>query len=203
MLSHALAALLAVTVTLPLPAAAPGTAPSKAPAPITWKIDRTHSELTFRIRHLVSRVRGTFNDWDGTIVADPADWRGGSVEVAIRTASIDTGNERRDGHLRSPDFFDAEQNPTITFKSRSVEVTGETIKVHGDLTIRGTTRPITLEGTYLGATGTGEKQRIGFEASTKINRTDFGVTWNRAAEGGGTLLGDEVEIQIVVAATRG
>ena len=179
-----------------------GPAP-KAAAPVTWQIDATHSELTFRIRHLVSRVNGTFGSWKGTIVADPANLAGGSVNVEIQTSSIDTGNERRDTHLRSADFFDAPTHPTITFRSTRVETGADgALKVHGNLTIRGVTKPVVLEGRALGVTGAPGKRRVGFEAETTINRMDYGVTWNRAAEGGGAVLGDEVRIQLTVAAVE-
>ena len=184
------------------------TAARSAPAPVAtapavWKIDATHSELSFRIRHLVSRVRGTFTDWEGAVTVDPARLADGKVEVTIRTASIDTRQEKRDAHLRSADFFDAEKYPTITFRSTRVEANGEALRVHGALTMRGVTRPVVLEGRYLGVTPAGQGgQRIGFEAETTINRHDFGVSWNRAAEGGGVVLGDEVTISLVVAAVR-
>lgn len=168
----------------------------------TWRIDKTHSEMTFRIRHLVSRVRGTFRDWEGTITADPADWAGGSVEVTIQAASIFTDNERRDTHLRSADFFDAETYPTLTFRSTKVEMDGEDLRLHGDLTIRGVSKPVVLEGEYLGLIPGERGDRIGFEVRTTIDRMDFGVSWNRAAEGGGVVLGDDVDIAIVVAAVK-
>ena len=169
----------------------------------TWQIDPAHSELTFRIRHLVSRVQGTFNEWGGTLVGNPENLAGGSVEVAIKTTSIDTNNERRDDHLRSADFFDAATYPTITFRSRKVDLQDKKIRVTGDLAMHGVTKPVVLDGqlTGLGLDARG-KQRIGFEASTTINRHDFGVKWNRAAEGGGVVLGDDVEIAIVVAAVQ-
>ncbi|CAN5609378.1 YceI family protein [soil metagenome] len=169
----------------------------------TWQIDRAHSELTFRVRHLVSRVRGSFDDWSGSVVADPNSLANGSVQVAIKTASIDTNHERRDNHLRSDDFFDAASHPEITFRSNRVEVNGESIRIHGDLTMRGVTRPVVLEGSYLGTTRDGQgRQRMGFEAETRVNRQDFGVSWNNMAEGGGVVLGDEVTISIVVAAVQ-
>jgi polyisoprenoid-binding protein YceI len=172
--------------------------------PVTWAIDTTHSEVSFRVRHLVSKVPGTFSSWGGTIVADPNDLTGGSVEVAIRTASINTKNEKRDAHLRSPDFFAADSFPEITFKSRSVEVHGSSIAVAGDFTLRGVTKPIVLTGEFAGISGPPEprKQRIGFSASTRINRLDYGVKYNRTVEGGGMLLGDEVEITINIEAVR-
>jgi polyisoprenoid-binding protein YceI len=185
-------------------AAAPAVRPADAPgaAPVRWQIDQTHSELTFRIRHLVSRVNGSFNTWGGTIVADPASLGGGSVNVEIQTSSIDTNNERRDTHLRSADFFDAESHPTITFRSTRVESRGGELQVHGNLTIRGVSKPVVLQGRMLEVGGAAGRRRIGFEAETRINRMDYGVSWNRAAEGGGAVLGDEVTISIAIEAVE-
>jgi polyisoprenoid-binding protein YceI len=169
----------------------------------TYRIDVGHSDISFRIRHLMSRTRGTFNEWAGTITADPADWSTGKVEVTIQAASIDTRHERRDADLRSDNFLDVETFPTITFKSTRVEVTGTTLAISGDLTIRDVTRPVVLHGEFLGATGKGTpRERIGFEAATTINRLDYGVKWNRALEGGGVLLGDDLEISIGIEAVR-
>lgn len=187
-------------------AAVPGPraqAPAPAPAaPVRWQIDPSHSELTFRIRHMVSRVSGQFNTWSGTLTADPASLAGGSVSVDIQTASIDTNNERRDTHLRSADFFDAENHPTITFRSTRVVASGRDVTVHGDLTIRGVTKPVVLEGRMTEVGGAAGRRRIGFEAQTTLNRMDYGVAWNRAAEGGGVVLGDEVTISMAVAAVE-
>jgi len=196
--------LVAVFAATPLVAQrAVATTPSVAPASATWQIDTAHSELSFRIRHLISRVRGNFTDWSGTITPDPANLAGGSVRVEIRTASINTNHERRDNHLRSDDFFDAAQFPAITFRSRRVETRGESLRVHGDLTMRGVTRPVVLEGAFIGTTrGPDGRERLGLEAQTTVNRHDFGIAWNRAAEGGGVVLGDEVTISITVAAVR-
>ncbi|HEX6037276.1 YceI family protein [Longimicrobium sp.] len=178
-------------------------APSSVPATaVRWQIDQAHSELTFRIRHMVSRVSGQFNTWSGTITADPASLAGGSVSVDIQTASIDTNNERRDTHLRSADFFDAANHPTITFRSTRVVANGRSITVHGNLTIRGVTRPVVLEGQMTDVGGPAGRRRIGFEAETTINRMDYGVAWNRAAEAGGVVLGDEVTISMAVAAVE-
>jgi polyisoprenoid-binding protein YceI len=176
-------------------------APAEAP-PVTWRIDPSHSDISFRIRHLVSRVRGTFNEWSGTIVADPRNLAGGSVQVEIKTASIDTNNERRDNHLRSADFFDAEKHPTITFRSTRVQTRGRRLTVAGNLTMNGITRPVVLTGEMAQVGGVAGKRRIGFEATTTINRIDYDVTWNRAAEGGGAVLGNEVEITIAVEAVE-
>jgi polyisoprenoid-binding protein YceI len=198
-----MAAVAASLLTAAVPAAAQMAAAPAASGAATWQIDRAHSELTFRIRHLVSRVRGQFDDWSGTVVADPSNLAGGSVQVAIRTASINTNHERRDNHLRSGDFFDAPSHPEISFRSNRVEMNGENLRIHGNLTMRGVTRPVVLEGRYLGITRDGQgRQRMGFEAETRVNRQDFGVSWNNVAEGGGVVLGDEVTISIVVAAVQ-
>ena len=179
-------------------AAAPAAAHAQAKV---WDIDVTHSELGFKVRHLVSRVPGTFTQWSGAITADPANLAGGSVEVTIQTPSITTYNERRDAHLKSPDFFDVATHPTMTFKSSKVELNGTAMKVYGTLTMRGVSKPVVLEGEFLGSTGSGDTQRVGFTAKTTINRMDYGVSWNRAAEGGGAVLSDNVEIELTVAAT--
>ena len=179
------------------------------PVPVTdstrsvWQIDAGHSDISFRIRHFMSRVRGTFNQWSGTITADSGQWSGGAVEVTLETASVDTRHERRDADLRSANFFDAANHPTITFKSTKVETRDSNLVITGDLTIKGVTRPVVLEGRFLGleAAGAG-RQRVGFEARGTINRIDYGVTWNRVLEGGGAMLGDEVEIEIAIEATR-
>jgi len=179
---------------------------SRAAAPVsspsTWRIDATHSELSFSIRHIVSRVRGQFDTWSGTIVADPDDWSTASVEVTAQTSTIDTNNERRDEDLRSPNHFDAEANPTVTFKSTKVtRFAGDSIAVAGNLTIHGITKPVVLRGRFAGMTGTPGKRRAGFEAETVINRQDFDMTWNRIVEGT-SMLGDEVKIEIDVAAVE-
>lgn len=180
----------------------PGAAVAARP-PATWRIDVTHSELTFRIRHLVSRVRGTFRQWAGTITADSANWDHGSVQVTIQTASIFTDNERRDNHLRSPDFFAADSFPTITYQSIRVTRSGNDLRIEGNLTLRGVTRPVVLSGQFTGVMPTAQGgSRAGFQATTRINRLDFGVAYNRVVEGGGVLLGDDVDIEIAIEAIR-
>ena len=166
----------------------------------TWNIDTNHSELTFEIRHFVSRVRGNFAKWKGTITGDMNDWSKASVDVTIETASISTNNERRDADLRSSNFFSADSFPQLTFKSTKVERNGDKAKIYGDLTMRGVTKPIVLEGAFLGRIKQQGRERVGFEASTTIDRKQWGIVWNRAAEGGGAMLGDDVKIEIVVAA---
>ncbi len=168
----------------------------------TFTIDKAHSELTFRIRHMMSRVSGTFGDWRGALTGDPAAWTGGTTEIVIQAASIDTRNEKRDSDLRSPDFFDAAMYPVVTFRSTSVSVAGSAITLKGELTMHGVTKPVTLTGEYLGSAGQGPKQRVGFHVTGTINRQDFGITWNRALDAGGLLLGDEVELDISIEAVR-
>ncbi|MBA3890765.1 MAG: YceI family protein [Gemmatimonadaceae bacterium] len=206
-----LAAALAPSLLLiPVTAAAQGTpaAPAARQQPTgpytqRWNIDRSHSEMTFSIRHIVSRVRGTFRQWEGAItIPDPVNWeRGSSIDVSIQTASIFTDHERRDAHLRTSDFFLADSFPTITFRSTRIERSGDDARIHGNLTMRGVTRPVVITGEFLGTQGA-EFQRVGFEGSTKLNRLDYGVAWNRAVEGGGVTLGDEVTITLSIAATR-
>ena len=171
-------------------------------APATYQIDVSHSRLSFRIRHLISKVEGRFDRWSGTLVTEPNDFRTGRVEVLLESGSINTGNTARDNDLRSRNFFDAERFPTIRFVSTAVEQSESRLKVHGELTIRGVTRPVTLEGEFLGRQLEGREERLGFEARTTIDRTAFGVSWNRAVEGGGVLLGDEVTIELTIAAVR-
>ena len=178
------------------------TAAAPVSTPSTWKVDPTHSELSFSIRHMVSRVRGQFDTWTGTIIADPNDWNTASVEVVAQTSTIDTNNERRDEDLRSPNHFDAEANPTVTFKSTKVtRFAGDSVQVAGNLTIHGVTRPVVLRGHFNGMTGAPGKRRAGFEAETTINRQDFNMTWNRIVEGT-SMLGDEVRIEIDIAAVE-
>jgi polyisoprenoid-binding protein YceI len=195
-----------LTLAFPMPArpaVVPAAGPYAAADTVTYRIDVGHSELTFRVRHLMSRANGTFREWSGTITADPADWSTGSVDVTIQAASIDTRHERRDQDLRSDNFFDVANHPTITFKSTKVEVDGNRIVLTGDLTMRGTTRPVVLTGEFLGRQGAGTpRERVGFSASGKVDRTAYGIVWNRAVEGGGVLLGDEVELTIAIEAVR-
>ena len=171
-------------------------------APAVWTIDNTHSGVSFQIRHFVSKVRGKFKDVKGSITADERAWQNGVVDVEIATASISTDNDRRDGHLRSPDFFAADSFPTIRFRSTRVERSGDNAKIHGNLTIRGVTRPVILDGAFTGLMKSAQGDRVGFEASTTVDRMDYGVKWNRAAEGGGVMLGDEVKIEITIEAVR-
>ena len=174
-----------------------------APTRTTWSIDPGHTTIGFTGKHMMfTTVRGRFRDVQGTIVLDEANPAASSVEVQIDAASVDSGVEQRDGHLKSPDFLHVEEHPQITFRSTSVEPQGATrARVTGDLTIRGTTRPVVLDATL---TGRGKnpwgKQVVGFEAATRINRKDFGLTWNVALETGGLLVSDELKIELEVQA---
>ncbi len=209
MILRTLTALIALPATVMISApAAVGvddlpTVTGEAPAPATYEIDPVHSELSFRVRHLVGRVAGTFNDWGGTVVLDPADLSGGKVEVTVQTASINTLNPDRDAHLRTPDFFAVESFPTMAFRSSRVEVVGTQVKVYGDLTLRGVTKPVVLDGVYLGRIEQDPwgAERVAFQAKTKINRQDYGVSFNQALEKM-TMIGDEVEIEIAIEAVR-
>ena len=173
-------------------------------APETFTIDPAHSGVAFSIRHLFSRVPGRFTKFEGKIVVDRDDFTKSSVDVSIDAASIDTNEPARDKHLKSPDFFDVAKNPKLTFKSTKVTQAGPNkLSVDGNLTIRGTTKPVTLDVDVLGfGPGYGGRFLGGFEARTKINRQDFGVAWNDLIEGGGAVLGDEVEIKLNVEAAR-
>jgi polyisoprenoid-binding protein YceI len=195
---------LLLSALLAAPAALQAQAPAAAPAnPAAWSFDKAHSQVGFTIRHLVSRVKGSFRDWTGTLTfADPAKWETAAIDVQVKTASIFTDNERRDNHLRTSDFFLADSFPVISFKSTQIERKGDDAKIHGMLTIRGVTKPVVLDGTFLGYSKGAQQERIGFEASTSINRLDYGVAWNRAVEGGGMTLGDDVKIDINIEAVR-
>jgi polyisoprenoid-binding protein YceI len=168
----------------------------------TFSIDKAHSETEFQVRHLLTRVRGRFTDFEGTIEMDEQDPGRSSVEVTIQATSVDTAQADRDTHLRSADFFSVEQFPTLTFKSTSVAAKGtDTYQVTGDLTIHGVTRQVVMPVTFLGlAKDPWGNQRAGFEAEFTINRKDYGLMWNAALETGGFLVGDEVKISLSVQA---
>jgi polyisoprenoid-binding protein YceI len=174
----------------------------EVPSPGVWMTDPAHTVVGFSARHLmVTKVRGRFDDAEGTIEV------GGSiedsrVEVRIGAASITTNEPQRDQHLRSPDFLDVDRFPELTFESTSVERTGKrTLRIEGNLTIRDVTRPVTLEAEYLGmVTDPWGTPKFAFSASTRINREDFGMTWNQALETGGVLVSKDVDIEIEVQA---
>ncbi len=165
----------------------------------TWKFDPTHTTVAFSTRHMmVTTVRGVFAPPTGTLEFDPQNPAAAHLEAVIDAKTINTGVEMRDNHLRSADFLEVEKFPTLTFKSTKIEVTGENEgKVTGDLTIHGVTRPVTLKVEFMGqiASPFGDT-RAGFAASTKINREDWGLTYNSAIEAGGFVVGKELKIEL-------
>ncbi|HUY98077.1 MAG TPA: YceI family protein [Verrucomicrobiae bacterium] len=167
---------------------------------MTWQIDKAHTDVSFSVRHMmVSTVRGHFTEVDGSLEFDPDNVTAAKLQVTIPVASLDTREERRDGHLRSADFFDVEHYPTLTYTSRSVQSQGgDRYRVEGDLTIRDQTRPVTLEVTLNGVQKSpmGGARSAGFEAKGSLSRRDFGLNWNVALESGGVLVSDEVKITI-------
>ena len=169
-------------------------------APEKYNIDKAHTRVNFAVTHIFSKVPGGFNDFDGVIMFDEADPTKSVVDVTIKTTSIDTKNERRDNHLRSADFFEVEKFPDMTYKSRKVtSAGGKRYKVEGDLTIKGITKPVTLDAEILGVGPFGKGGRkAGFSAAATINRKDFNILWNRALDTGGMLLGDDVWITLDV-----
>jgi polyisoprenoid-binding protein YceI len=168
-----------------------------------WNIDPAHSAAQFTVRHLViSRVRGTFERWQGAINFDPSQPEASKVSVRIEAASIDTHEPNRDQHLRSAEFFDVEKYPAITFESRQIDRRGkDRYRVLGDLTMHGVTRPVELDAEYLGAgKDPWGNERVGFFAKTAVNRKEFGLNWNQLLEGGGVVVSDQVEISLDVQA---
>jgi polyisoprenoid-binding protein YceI len=177
---------------------------TKVPVGSGWRVDPAHSEVGFRIRHLVGRVRGQFTDWEGIIVTKDTDWTHGTVNVTVRTKSIDTGNPSRDQDLRSPRFFAVDSFPTMTFESTGIvaDQKGNTFEMSGLMTIKGHTHPVVFRGVYRGLQrDMNGKERLAFEGSAYINRKDFGITWNQVVEAG-NLLSDEVELEISLEAVR-
>ena len=169
----------------------------------TWQIDTTHSTISFKIKHMLSKTGGQFTEWNGTIEAGD-DLTKGSVNVEIQAASIDTRDEKRDEHLRSEDFFHVAEHPTLTFKSTKIEKTGDNeYMMHGELTMRGVTNTVEIPFEFHGtATDPWGNTKAGFSASTTINRKDYDIVWNSALDQGGFVLGDEVEIQLDIAAAK-
>jgi polyisoprenoid-binding protein YceI len=176
------------------------TAPSQATQPTQWQLDPAHSAAHFSVRHLmISNVRGEFTKLTGTAQINPADPAKSTVEVTIEAGSLNTREPQRDEHLRSPDFFDVANFPTLSFRSRRVEpLDAETFKVTGDLTIHGVTKQVTfdVEGPTPSVKDPWGNIRAGITASAKVNRKDFGLVWNALTEAGGVVVGDEVKITI-------
>ena len=170
-----------------------------------WGVDLVHSSVGFTVRHLVvSKVRGKFTRWSGTIRMDEHDLARTEVDVAIETASVDTGVEQRDNHLRSPDFFDVEKYPTMIFKSTRVEKAPDgALRLHGNLTLHGVTKPVVLDVEYAGS----QKDpwgglRAGFSARTSLDRREFGLAYNQLLETGGVVVGEKVDVDIEIEAVK-
>jgi len=167
-----------------------------------WTVDPVHSHVGFSVRHMmVTTVRGTFSTYSGTFELDPADFTKSTISGQIEVASIDTKNADRDNHLRTDEFFDAANHPTISFTSTRIEAKGDAYVVHGDLTLRGVTKPVALDVEFAGATKNPYGQTIiGVSATGAINRRDFGVKYNALLETGGVAVSEKVKIEIEVQA---
>jgi polyisoprenoid-binding protein YceI len=170
----------------------------------TWTLDPAHSQIEFSVKHMmVTTVRGQFRKFTTEVDFDENHPERSSVVAHIDASSIDTGMEARDAHLRSPDFFDTEANPELTFRSTSIEARGDGFKITGDLTIRGETKPIVLDAEIAGVVPNMQGgRRAAFNATTKISRKAWGLTWNVALESGGFLVGDEIKITLDIAALQ-
>ena len=167
-----------------------------------WVVDMVHSQVDFRVRHLVGRVRGTFTNWYALLTTKSGDWKQGTVDVKVKTASLDTGNKYRDEDLRSDRFFAVARYPTLTFEGSGFTATDSTVDVHGTLTIRGQSRPVVLSGVYRGLAKDREgHERIAFEVTGKVDRRDFGITYNENVAGA-DLIGNEVESTVAIEAVR-
>lgn len=180
-----------------------GLAAFAAAAADTFKIDTSHSEVGFTIRHFVTKVPGRFTQFEGDVTYDPKDPTSLAVSCKIAAASINTSNENRDKDLQSPKFFEVEKFPDITFKSKSAVKKGDNLALTGDLTMKGVTKEVVLDVTPTGMLKDGRgNTQLGFEAMGKVDRKDFGIVWNRPLEGGGTMLDDTVNLVIQVAAVK-
>ena len=174
----------------------------------TWKLDKAHSQVEFGVKHMMfTTVRGQFRDVDATVTLDEENPNASKVEAVIDVASVDTAVDDRDNHLRSADFFDAENHPKITFRSTRIEgatfQAGASFKVYGDLTVRGTTKEIALDVTYEGrGRDPWGQEKAAFTAEGKLDRHEFGLTWNQALETGGVLVGRDIRLTIDAQFTR-
>jgi len=167
-----------------------------------WVVDMVHSQVDFRIRHLVGRVRGTFDKWYAVLSTDRGAWPLGTVTVTVQTASLNTGNRYRDDDLRSDRFFAVKRFPTMTFEGTGMTVADSSVKVMGILTIKGHSKPVTLTGEYRGvAKDAGGHPRIAFEATGEVDRRDFDIAWNETVAGK-EMIGNTVEITIAIEAVR-
>ncbi|MGC8751129.1 YceI family protein [Hydrotalea sp.] len=171
----------------------------------TYKIDAAHSEVAFKVKHLmIASVTGQFKEFDGSMTAEKADFTDASIDFEALVNSITTGNDQRDGHLKSDDFFAAEKYPKLTFKSTAIQkLDEETYNLTGNLTIRDVTKPVTLKVTYGGQIiDPWGQTKLGFEIEGKINRKDFGLTWSATTETGGIVVSDEVKLHLNIELTK-
>jgi polyisoprenoid-binding protein YceI len=199
------ASLAAWMLAMPQPAAAQtvGATPTAAHQAATkWVVDMVHSQVDFRVRHLIGRVRGTFSRWYAVLVTTGPNWTGGTVQVSVQTASLNTGNAYRDADLRSNRFFAVDSFPSLAFRGTGIEATDSTVGLRGVHTIKGHSNPVTLSGQYRGIAKDREgHERIAFDASTLVDRRDYGITWNETVAGN-PVVGNEVEITIAIEAVR-
>jgi polyisoprenoid-binding protein YceI len=172
---------------------------SAAFAQTTWVVDNVHSKIGFIVTHMaVSEVEGKFNEYEAAVISKSDDFNGAEVTFKSKTASIDTDNERRDGHLKSPDFFDAEKFPEITFKGNLVKVSAGKYKLKGDFTMKGVTKQVEFDVTGGQQVNTGRGIKSGFKFTSTINRQDYGLTWANKVPTGELVVGDEVVLNIKV-----
>jgi polyisoprenoid-binding protein YceI len=171
-----------------------------ATAQTKWKLDKIHSSVRFSVQHMVvSEAEGTFKMWDGTVEHSKDDFSDAKINFTVDVNSINTDNERRDGHLKSDDFFNAEKFPTIKFESTSMKPLGNNkYELKGNLTIRDVTKPVTFQVTHGGILASSRGRKAGFKATTTINRFDYNLKWDRATETGGLVVGKEVEVTVKV-----
>jgi polyisoprenoid-binding protein YceI len=200
-----MAALVAFTLAAPSGAdaqTAPAVPAATRPTETKWVVDMVHSQVAFGVRHLVGQVRGTFGQWYAVIATRDGDWKLGTVNVTVQTASLNTGNRFRDDDLRSDRFFAVGRYPAMTFKGTGFAVADSTLDLHGILTIKGKSKPVTLSGRYRGVVkGPDGHERIGFEATGTVDRRDFDISWNETV-GGAELIGNTVEVTIGIEAAR-
>jgi polyisoprenoid-binding protein YceI len=195
--------LMAWTLLLPVPAAAQAAKPATAPRSETkWVVDLVHSQVDFRVRHLLGRVRGTFTKWYAVLATGEPDWTRGTVKVTVQTASLSTGNAYRDADLRSDRFFAVDSFPQLTFDGTGIVATDSTVTLRGTLTIKGRSHPVTLSGEYRGIAKDREgHERIAFDASTVVDRRDYGMSYNETVAGN-PVVGNDVEVTIAIEAVR-
>jgi len=167
-------------------------------AQTTWAIDKSHSKVGFNVIHMaVSDVEGKFNDFDGTVISKSEDFDGAEISFVAKTTSIDTDNERRDTHLKSPDFFEADKFPEITFKGNLSKIGGK-YKLAGDFTMKGVTKKVEFDVTYGGSINTERGAKAGFKLSGSLNRQDYGLSWNNKLKGGELAVSDNVDLIVKI-----